>query len=173
MGRLTRAQWEQVRADYEVKGVSFTALAERHHVDRAAISRRAKKEGWIKGKSHALVERKVTALKEVAAVEAESHALPARHQHTLESVVRERLQAEGLMAELDVALAQKGLELVQKIRNPEEYELIARGRRHLAPQQAKTETKVTVTQQQAIQPLTPAEALRQIVKKRDGDAADA
>ena len=41
-----RYDWETIRAEYEA-GASMGELSRRHGVDKAAISRRAKKEGWI------------------------------------------------------------------------------------------------------------------------------
>lgn len=169
MGRLTPEQWDQARADYEVRGTSFTELAKNYGVDRAAVSRRAKKEGWIQGKSHALVEKKVNAIKMLAEVSAESHAMPVTFQYTLEKVVNERLQAEGCLASLDVALALKGAELVSRAKTPEDFELLARGRKHLAPPTSKEGTTVNVNQQQASvqQPLSPAQVLRALARNND------
>ena len=41
-----RYDWETIRAEYEA-GSSMGELSRRHGVDKAAISRRAKKEGWL------------------------------------------------------------------------------------------------------------------------------
>ena len=41
-----RYDWETIRAEYEA-GASMGELSRRHGVDKAAISRRAKKEGWL------------------------------------------------------------------------------------------------------------------------------
>lgn len=41
-----RYDWETIRAEYEA-GASMGELSRRHGVDKAAISRRAKREGWI------------------------------------------------------------------------------------------------------------------------------
>jgi len=45
MPRLTASQWAAARADYEI-GASLNAVAERHHVSRAAVQKKAKAEGW-------------------------------------------------------------------------------------------------------------------------------
>lgn len=41
----TRYDWEMIRAEYEA-GATMGELSRKHGADKAAISRRAKKEGW-------------------------------------------------------------------------------------------------------------------------------
>lgn len=61
MPRLTADQWETIRAEREA-GASFGDLSAKHGVDRAAICRRAKKEGWGDGHDVAeIVRNKVNA----------------------------------------------------------------------------------------------------------------
>lgn len=166
MGRLTSDQWEQVKADYEVRGTSLKELAKRYGVDRAAISRKAKKEGWIQGKSHTLVERKVTAIKEIAQINSESHTLPVTFQHTIDSVVKERLQADGLMASLDVAICAKAIELARAASSPEELESLSRTRKNLAPQIPKEGTTVNVQQANCASiPANPRDTLAELVRE--------
>lgn len=50
MARLTPEQWEQARAEYEVRGVSLGDIARRFGVSQQAASKRARKEGWKQGK---------------------------------------------------------------------------------------------------------------------------
>lgn len=174
MPRLTPEQWEQAKADYEVKGISLGEVARRYGVTTGAVSQKAKKDGWIQGKSKGLVDKKVNAVKALAEYGLQTKDLPYTLRHTIETVAQERLQADGALAEFDLALALKGQELLQNARTPEDYELIARGRKHLAPQLPKTETKVTVNNQQAqaIQPLSPKQVLEELAKKT-GNAPDA
>lgn len=172
MGRLSAEKWEMARAEYEVRGISLGEIARRYAVDIAAVSRRAKKEGWIQGKSQGLVERKVAAVKEIMAVKRESQGLPLTYQHTIESVAKERLQADGALAAFDLALIRKGMALLEEVADPSDFELLARSRKHLAPQTPKNEVKVSMTQQAAIAPLTPKQALQELAKKA-GDASDA
>lgn len=49
MARLTPEQWEQARAEYEVRGVSLGDIARRFGVSQQAASKRARKEGWKQG----------------------------------------------------------------------------------------------------------------------------
>lgn len=183
MARLTVEQWEQARADYEVRGVSLGDVAKRFGVATSSVSRRAKAEGWIQGKMQELAERKVAAVKELAAVETQTQDLPLRFQHTLQSVVQERLQAEGMLASLDVALATKAIALANQATSAEDIETLSRARKNLAPaQQAPTQqTTVTVNQQAQAEsaavsvpptPPTPDDAIRAVLRGAlDGDDA--
>ncbi len=59
MPRLTRDQWETIRAEREA-GASISELAAKYGVDKAAISRRAKAEDWSDGTDVAeVIRRKV------------------------------------------------------------------------------------------------------------------
>lgn len=44
--RLTAQAWERIRADYEIKRMSFNELQHRYEVHRSNISRKAQKQGW-------------------------------------------------------------------------------------------------------------------------------
>lgn len=60
MARLTRDQWETVRAEREA-GAVFTDLAARFGVSHTAIIKRAKAEGWGDGKDvEEAIRRKVS-----------------------------------------------------------------------------------------------------------------
>lgn len=59
-----RYDWETIRAEYEA-GATMGQLAKAHGVDKAAISRRAKREGWAQDVSDAvnrLTEAKVNGI---------------------------------------------------------------------------------------------------------------
>lgn len=170
MARLTKAQWERARADYEVRGVSLTDIAQKYAVDRSAVSRRAKAETWARGGQAALVARKVEAIREIAAVDSESAALPAPHRMTLEEAVRERLTAEGLLARFDAVLAHRGALMAQAAETAGELELLSRVSRNIRPQAERT-TTVNVTQQQQAQSaaLSPRDALAEIVRQARGE----
>lgn len=153
MARLKAEQWEQARAEYEVRGVSLGDIARSLKVATSSVSRRAKAEGWTQGRMQGLVGRKVAAIKELSEVETQTQELPLRLQYTMDSVVRERLQAEGLLASLDVALAGKAIALAQKATSAGEIETLSRARRNLAPQTSDRGTTVNVNQQQAQVPV--------------------
>lgn len=171
MGRLTEGQWEQARADYEIRGVSLGELAKRYGVATSSVSRKARSEGWTQGQMQDLANRKVAAIKEIAQIETQTQDLPLRFRHTLDSVVREKLEAEGLLAELDVAIASKAIEMAGKATSADELETLSRARKNLAPQVPKEGTTVNVTQQQAQGCLSPKDSLAEIVKaaRKDGE----
>ena len=149
MARLTPEQWEQARAEYEVRGVSLGDVAKRFGVATSSVSRRARAEGWMQGKMQDLAERKVAAVKALAEVETQTQDLPLRFQHTLQSVVKERLQAEGMLASLDVALATKAIALANQATKADELETLSRARKNLAPAQQAAASQTTVNVQQA------------------------
>ena len=61
MPRLTMDQWEEARAMREA-GASLTEVAQKMGIDRAAVSRRAKREGWGDGTDAGdAIRRQVTA----------------------------------------------------------------------------------------------------------------
>ena len=95
MPRLSATQWEKARAEYEVCGTSIKRLAAQFRVDRAAVSRRAKNEGWEQGKKQHLVEGMLNARRVLSEIEAKSHTLPVTFQRAIDAAVWERLKAEG------------------------------------------------------------------------------
>ena len=74
MARLKAEQWEQARAEYEVRGVSLGDIARSLKVATSSVSRRAKAEGWTQGRMQGLVGRKVAAIKELSEVETQTQA---------------------------------------------------------------------------------------------------
>ena len=179
MARLKSEQWEQARAEYEVRGVSLGEVAARFGVATSSVSRKAKAEGWTQGKMQGLAERKVAAVKELAEVETQTQNLPLRFQHTLDSVVKERLQADGLLASLDVALATRAIAMANRATSAEELETLSRARKNLAPPQERggQTTTVTVNQQQAAQAdvrlPSPRDALAEVVRQAAETRAEA
>ena len=53
MSAVRRYDWETIRAEYEA-GATMGDLSRRHGADKAAISRRARKEGWTQDVSGAV-----------------------------------------------------------------------------------------------------------------------
>lgn len=173
MARLTPEQWEQARAEYEVRGVSLGVIAEYFGVSDVAVGKRARKEGWTKGKSSDIVEKKVNAIKLLYDIERQSSDLPQTFRTTIDDVVRERLEADHLLAQLDKALMLKAHAILAKVELPEDWEIMTRGRRNLAPQHERggQTTTVTVNQQQAAQAEvkmpSPRDALAEIVRRAE------
>lgn len=159
MARLNSTQWEQARAEYEVRGVSLSDVARRVGVSDVAVGKRARKEGWVQGKSLALVDKKVCAIKDLYDVEQQSSNLPQTTRTTIDDVVRERLEADHMLAQFDKALSIKGLSILQSVSSPDAWETMTRGRRNLAPTK-EAATTVNVNQQAmagavALPPPTP------------------
>ncbi|NPA64463.1 MAG: hypothetical protein GXO16_05770, partial [Epsilonproteobacteria bacterium] len=48
MGRLSKEQWRQLKADYVTGAYTLQLLARKYGVSVAAISKRARKEKWKK-----------------------------------------------------------------------------------------------------------------------------
>lgn len=166
MARLTGEQWEQAKAEYEVRGVSFGDISKRFGVNVSSVSRRAKAEGWTQGKMQGLAERKVNVLKELAQVETQTQDLPLRFQVTLDDVVKERLEADRLLVRFDKSLLLKAQGILEGVKTPEEWETMTRGRRNLAPLQERG-TTVNVSQQASAQATSvpaPDSALRDALR---------
>lgn len=180
MARLTVEQWERARAEYEVRGVSFGEIAKKFGVSDVAVGKRARKEGWAQGKSSDIVDRKVSAIKTLYDVEVQSSDLPQTFRTTIDDVVRERLEADHLLAQLDKALMLKAHAILARVELPEEWETMTRGRRNLAPSQERG-TTVNVSQQASAQAaalagasvLSPREALGEILEQERREPSDA
>ena len=154
MARLKAEQWEQARAEYEVRGVSFGEIAKQFGVSDVAVGKRARKDGWVQGKSSDIVDKKICAIKMLHDAEVQSSDLSQTFRTTIDDVVRERLEADILFAQLDKALMLKAHAILAKVEKPEEWETMTRGRRNLAPQTASDRgTTVNVNQQQAQTPV--------------------
>lgn len=149
MARLSEDQWQAAKAEYEVRGISLGDVAKKYGVATSSVSRKAKADGWVQGKMQELAERKIAAVKEMAAVEMQTQELPLRFRHTLQTVVQERLQAEGMLASLDIALADRAIALAMEATSPDDIETLSRARKNLAPSvhAPAPQTNVTVTQQ--------------------------
>ena len=172
MARLKEEEWEKARAEYEARGISLGEVARRYGVNVAAVSRKAKKEGWARGKSQDLVERKVKAVKELAAVEKESQDLSLTLRYTIDEAASEKLQAEGITASFAAAIARRGIQLAAKA-DAGDLESLSRAHRNITPQaQEKPSTTVNInqSQQQANIP-TPLEVMARLVESaREDDA---
>lgn len=168
MPRLNEQQWELARADYEVRGLSLGEVGRRHGVSQPAVAKMARKMGWERGKSLGVVERKVAAIKNFALAEEEKFGLPKTFQVTIDDVVRERLQADGIHARLDVAIAHKGLEMVRSATSLEDLEMLSRISKNIRPQQTP-QTTVNVQQAQVQPPvkrLSPEEICKSLIEEQ-------
>lgn len=90
----TRYDWESIRAEYEA-GATMGELSRRHGVNKAAISRRAKKEGWtqdVSGAVDRLAVAKVNGMINTVDPEKKAAALDAAAERKA-SVIREQREA--------------------------------------------------------------------------------
>lgn len=146
--RLDDQQWQQAQADYEIRNSTFSEIANRFNTAVSTISRKAKTDDWERGKMQKFVEKKINAIKSLAEVKSQMQNFSQPFQHTFESVVQERLQAEGLLASLDVAILDKSILFAQQATSVDEIETLSRVRKNLSQQQQAThQTNVTVSNQ--------------------------
>ena len=121
MPKLSREDWEKIRAEREA-GLSFGLLASRYGIDKAAIVRRAKAEGWGDGTDvTGLVRRK--AMEQVtgtAITDPEKKAAAIDRAAELAADVIRRHQAE---AEQVRELFWRGLEASQAAETLDEKRL--------------------------------------------------
>lgn len=165
MARPNKEQWTMARAEYEVRGSSLAKIAKTLGIDRAAVSRRAKNEGWKQGKFVPHVDARVEATKTLSRLNEERDTMPPVIKYTVDDVVKLKLQAELAFADFEIALLQKGKELLGKTKTIQEFETMSRGHRNISP--TKPATTVQVNQQQAVTapPLSPRDALAEIVRQ--------
>lgn len=97
MARLSDAQWQVIRAEYESSdSTSLRDLAKKHGVDVSNLSRRSKKEGWTQGKTQHLVDKKVNAIKALHETTQQTQHLNATEQMAIDVRVNEALEAEKI-----------------------------------------------------------------------------
>jgi len=88
----TRQDWEIVRAFFE-SGLSLKEIVERDEVaikDRSSISKKAKQEGWIKGKIQPLVEKSVEVKQRIAEINEEKSTLNSTQKEIHDTLVNEK-----------------------------------------------------------------------------------
>ena len=91
-----RYDWETIRAEYEA-GSSMRELSRRHGVDKAAISRRARKEGWtqdVSGAVDRLAVAKVNGIINAVDPQKKAEAVDAAAERKA-AVIREQREAWG------------------------------------------------------------------------------
>ncbi|WP_303237686.1 hypothetical protein [uncultured Bilophila sp.] len=96
MTNRQRYDWETIRAEYEA-GSSMGRLSEKHGVDKAAISRRAKKEAWtqdVVGAVDRVVDAKVNGIVNTADPEKKAAAIRAAADRKVAVINRHREEWE-------------------------------------------------------------------------------
>lgn len=141
-----RYDWETIRAEYEA-GASMGELSRKHGVNKAAISRRARKESWLQDSSEAvarLADAKVNGLVNTVDPKKKAEAVDAAAERKA-SVIREQREAwNGFKTEVKAALDANDFERLkclkiasESLRNAQECERKAWGI------QDKAETEVS------------------------------
>lgn len=69
-----RIDWEAVERDYRIGQMSVRELARRHEIEPSTITRRAKKEAWIRDLSEIVKSRTRAAMIETVAQHTQQHA---------------------------------------------------------------------------------------------------
>jgi hypothetical protein len=139
--------WAKIRADYEVRGLSFRALAKTYSVALGAISKRAKNEHWKQAESEHLVKKKTKAIKDIISVEEKKRTLPEAHQQAIEQGVDQALRVDGLRTEAQVALLSRIAQAakVVPVETPKDVESLANASARLAGgERAQQATTVNV-----------------------------
>ncbi len=92
MARLSEYTWGVIKADFEVKSISNRALAEQYGITETAIRKRASRDGWIRGGSSRLIEKKINVINEVYEISSQSSRLSSQHIAAIDEEVLFRLQ---------------------------------------------------------------------------------
>lgn len=143
MPRLTQGDWDDIRARYEVAGESVSSLAKEFDINHAAISRRAKAEGWKQAGYHEVTTRKVNAVKEIAKIEEEKSQLPIKHQRLIDNLSRKELEAQDIGADLKAAILLKSKDLLSNVTESHQVLTLAKTHSELLRQpQAQTQVAV-------------------------------
>ena len=89
---MARYDWETIRAEYEA-GSTMGELSRKHGVNKAAISRRAKKEGWtqdLSGVVDRLAEAKVNGIVNTVDLKKKAEAVDAAAVRKADVILRHR-----------------------------------------------------------------------------------
>ena len=115
MPRLTDKQWNLVKADYTVNGMSYTQLSDKYNVDKAAISRKAKSEAWTKAKNQQVVDKKVNALIELNECQLQTQQMTIEEQLKVEDSVKHELVMKGINQNFEQTLMGKAVDIARGI----------------------------------------------------------
>jgi len=73
-GRKEQIDWEAIERDYRLGQLSVREIARRHEVEASTITRRAKKEEWVRDFSEEVKARTRAGLVDIAKQQAQQHA---------------------------------------------------------------------------------------------------
>ena len=112
----TKHDWNIVKAFFE-SGLSLTEIVERDEVaikDRSSISKKAKQEGWVKGKIQPLVEKSVQIKQQLAEVAEQKSTLNSTELEVHQTLVDERSKDLHFFRKASLMIAQKAVKKVQE-----------------------------------------------------------
>ena len=93
--------WLKAKALFEI-GKSLTDIAEATGIDKSSISKRAKKEGWDKGKNQQLVIDKVNTVNDLEELNSQIQQLPSQiQQEVVNAEISEQLALIKSIQNLD------------------------------------------------------------------------
>ena len=164
MARLTKAQWEEAKALFEIDGQNMSQIARAFGVSEAAVRQKAKAEVWKKGKTSNLIAQKVASEKEIQRLENETSKLTVIEKKHLDKNVDERLREEGLRSNFHCELYQKGRQILKNVETPSDWKTMTSGAKDLNPQK-DTGTTVNVGQQAIF--ISPKAAMEQVLGQID------
>lgn len=105
---MARFDWEKIRAEYEV-GSSMGELSRRYGVTKAAISQRAKKEGWLQdvsGVVDRLAEAKLNGVLNTVNPQKKAEALDRAAEAKAAVITRHQREWDRHQAIMDEALSE-------------------------------------------------------------------
>ncbi len=94
MARLTKEEWQKVRIEYEIKGMSHAELAEKYHLPRSTVAYQSSTKGWIKGKAENAVQKKAQIYRDLKAIEKETEHFTAWEKAALDIEARSRAKMQ-------------------------------------------------------------------------------
>lgn len=115
------SSWEVVRAFFE-QGLTLQEIVDRPEVqklgikDRSVINKKAKKEGWERGKRTQLVENEVAARRVLDAAAAEKATMNSTEREVHNTVLMERLKTEQFFHNANLTVAKTAVEKLIKER---------------------------------------------------------
>jgi hypothetical protein len=108
-------QWARVRALFEL-GVSLSEINKEVGIDKAAVSRKAKFEGWIKSKNQPIVDKEVEARQALREVEAQKSTANPIERAAVDFAVEKRLMRLEFFDGAHILVAQVTMKKVNTLR---------------------------------------------------------
>jgi len=99
VARLSKEQWEALRVDYEVKGMTLSELSSKYGADRGNISKRSKKYNWQREKVQQIIGDKISAAKALGDIAERTTTLDSNVVIAIEKEVDRRMRLEGLFTD--------------------------------------------------------------------------